>query len=149
MFDSHGQRAFSINDVKGRQVIDANGDNVGTVEDVAIDPQTWKVSGLVVALRREVAERLDMGSGNRSPKAWLGGGPTVEIRTERIRSVGDNIILNIDRDAIAEALRHGAPPETPYGGTPEYRSQAEPGTPSGPDVYTPTQPHQREGPPGF
>jgi|ERR1051325_8401453 sporulation protein YlmC with PRC-barrel domain len=142
-------RSFSIGDVKGRQVIDANGDNVGTVEDVAIDPASWKVSGLVVSLRRDVAERLAMG-GSKGAKGWLGGGPSVEIRTERIRSVGDNIILNIDRDAIAEALRHGAPPDTSvYGGAPEYRSQAEPGTPSGPDVYTPAQPHQREGPPGF
>jgi sporulation protein YlmC with PRC-barrel domain len=139
-------RSFSINDVKGRQVIDANGDNVGTVEDVAIDPQSWKVSGLVVGLRREVAERLDI-VGQRGGARWLGGGPTVEIRTERIRSVGDNIILNIDRDAIAEALRHGEPPT--YAGAPEYRSQAEPGTAAGPDVYPPAQPHQREGPPGF
>lgn len=96
-------RSFNLGRMKGRPVIDANGDNVGTVEDVSVDPNTWKVNGLVVSLKRDVAQRFHAGGGFLDH-------PRVELGAERIRTVGDNVILNIDLAVIGETLqRRDAP----------------------------------------
>lgn len=92
------QRNVNLGRMKGRPVIDINGDNVGVVEDVVVDPSSWKVSGFVVTLKREVAQRFRLQSGFLDQ-------PRVELGSERIRTVGDNVILNIDLTVIQESLR--------------------------------------------
>lgn len=91
-------RNVNLGRVKGRPVIDANGDNVGTVDDVVVDPGTWKVSGFVVTLRRDVAQRFQLQAGFLES-------PRVELGSERVKTVGDNVILNIPLDMIQESLR--------------------------------------------
>lgn len=100
-------RTFNIGRMKGRPVIDANGDNVGTVEDVSVDPNSWKVSGLVVTLKRDVAQRFNVASGGFLDQ------PRLELGSERIRTVGDNVILNIDMSVIGESLRRRDADATP------------------------------------
>lgn len=92
------QRNVNLGRMKGRPVIDANGDNVGVVDDVVVDPNSWKVSGFVVTLRREVAQRFQLQAGFLES-------PRVELGSERIKTVGDNVILNIDLTVIRESLR--------------------------------------------
>lgn len=92
------QRNVNLGRMKGRPVIDSNGDNVGTVDDVVVDPASWKVSGFVVSLKRDVAQRFNLNPG-------LMDAPRVELGSERIRTVGDNVILNIEMDVIGESLR--------------------------------------------
>lgn len=94
-----GQR-ISVDDLKGRSVIDDRGVTIGEVKDVAFDPLGWRVTGLLVDVRKEVADDLHL---DRS----LLGGTTLEFGTERIRSVGDNVLLNLDTDDMAGALRRG------------------------------------------
>lgn len=91
-------RNVNLGRVKGRPVIDMNGDNVGTVDDVVVDPNSWKVSGFVVTLRREVAQRFHLQAGFLES-------PRVEVGSDRVRTVGDNVILNIGLDVIQESLR--------------------------------------------
>lgn len=100
-------RNVNLGRMKGRPVIDSNGDNVGTVEDVVVDPTSWKVSGFVVTLRREVIQRLGV------QKAGLLDQPRVELGSERIQTVGDNVILNIALDVIQESLRRREPLDSP------------------------------------
>jgi hypothetical protein len=58
--------------------------------------------------------------------------------SDRIRSVGDNVILNIDRSMIAEALGHSpAPPGEPMSGTFRGESELDYGTPSSPSFEPP------------
>lgn len=92
------QRNVNLGRMKGRPVIDANGDNVGVVDDVVVDPNSWKVSGFVVNLKREVAQRFQL-------QAGFLDSPRVELGSERIKTVGDNVILNIELDVIRESLR--------------------------------------------
>ena len=96
-------RTFSIGHVKGRQVIDANGNNVGTVDDVVVDPASWKVSGFIVSLKRDVADRFQL------PRKGFLENARIEIGSERVRTVGDNVILNIDASVIGDALREREP----------------------------------------
>lgn len=108
-----GGREVNLGRVKGRPVIDANGDNVGTIEDVVIDPTSWKVSGFLVHLKREVAQRFNVHSGFLES-------PRVEVGSDRVRTIGDNVILNIEMDVIGETLRRREPedagPAGPMGG---------------------------------
>lgn len=91
-------RNVNLARVKGRPVIDSNGDNVGVVEDVVVDPGTWKVSGFVVQLKREVAQRFHLQGGFLDQ-------PRVEVGAERVKTVGDNVILNIGLDVIGDTVR--------------------------------------------
>lgn len=91
-------RNVNLGRVKGRPVIDANGDNVGVVEDVVVDPGTWKVSGFVVQLKRDVAQRFHLQGGFLDQ-------PRVEVGAERVKTVGDNVILNIGLDVIGDTMR--------------------------------------------
>lgn len=126
-------RNFSINEVKGRTVIDSNGDNVGTIEDVVVDPEDWKVSGFVVSLRREVADLL------RMERRGFMDTPRIEIGAERIRTVGENVILNIERDTIAQALReraaHDEAPREPGSAVDPLYAPTAP--PAGPERFDP------------
>lgn len=123
-------REFNIGRVKGRPVIDSNGDNVGTIEDVVVEPGTWKVSGFVVNVRREIAESLHL-----QRKGFLDS-PRIEITSDRIRSVGDNVILNIDRTMIAEALG-GAPLAHGEPVTGEFRGHIDEYPPPGVGAFEP------------
>ena len=102
------QRNVNLGRVKGRPVIDANGDNVGTVDDVVVDPVTWKVSGFVVTLKRDVAQRFQL-------QAGFMDSPRVEVGSERVKTVGDNVILNIPLELIQESLRRREAADVPPG----------------------------------
>lgn len=88
-----------IGDLKGRPVIGNRGTTVGRIEDVTIDPHTWKVSGFVVNLRRELAQRFNM----EAP--LLGDAPRIVLGAERVQTVGENVLLNVDADEMAAQLR--------------------------------------------
>jgi sporulation protein YlmC with PRC-barrel domain len=111
-------RDLNLGRMKGKTVIDSNGDDVGTVEDAVVEPGTWKISGFLVALRRDLAQDLNLGR-----RGFLDQGPRVEITSDRIRTVGDHVLLNIDRVAFADALRQpppeaDLPPREPYAPAP-------------------------------
>ncbi len=95
---------ISADSLKGRSVIDSRGTSVGKVDDVAFDPLTWKVQGLVVNLDRDVAIDLRM-----KPSAFSSA--RLELSPERVRTVGDNVILNVDTDELAGMVRKDQPTE--------------------------------------
>lgn len=89
---------MSAGEVRGRSVVDRVGVQLGEVQDVMFDADEWRVTGLRVNLRRDVASRLQVGHG------FLGS-PSVTFGADRIAAVGDTIILNLDADGIGAIVR--------------------------------------------
>lgn len=90
----------SAGQLKGRTVIDSRGTAIGEVEDVAIDPSGWRVSGIMVNVRKEVADSLRL-------DRRMFGGTHLQVATERIESVGDAVLLNVDTAEMASRLYQG------------------------------------------
>jgi sporulation protein YlmC with PRC-barrel domain len=84
--------------IRGRNVIDNRGTNLGTVEDVAFDSNDWRIRGLVVNVRKEVADSLNLDRGTFSTAR-------LELAPERVQAFGENVILNLDTDQLAGILR--------------------------------------------
>jgi sporulation protein YlmC with PRC-barrel domain len=105
MFDerSHppAHSTFNLHDVRNRPVIDDHGDNVGRVVDVVVDATGWKVSHFLVSLDRALAPQVS----GRSPGLFAGNDHLFEVEARRIRSVGDNVILDVDLHSILDRLR--------------------------------------------
>lgn len=105
------RRELSIDELKGRHVIDRMGNEVGSVSDIAIDPDAWRVSGVILSVRKDVADRLHL-------DRPLMGDAQLDISPDRIQNVGDNVMLNVDLDAIAGRLsgvgHPGSPRPGPY-----------------------------------
>lgn len=98
-----GSGNLTADGLKGRNVIDSRGTTIGEVSDVALDPVGWRVTGLVVNVSKDVADRL------RLDRPLLGTAK-VEFGAERIGSVSDNVILNVNSDEIAGAIFTGRQP---------------------------------------
>lgn len=90
-------RDVGVDEIKGMTVLDRNGNRLGEVKDVTFDPDAWRVTGLRVGLDRGAADRL------RVPRAPLRSAE-LTLAAERVRSVGDAIILNVDERGIADLM---------------------------------------------
>lgn len=91
---------LSMGQLKGRSVIDSRGTAIGEVEDVTIDPAGWRVAGIRVNVRKEVADSLRL-------DRPMFGSAHLQVATERIESVGDAILLNVDTAEMASRLYQG------------------------------------------
>ncbi len=89
---------YAVNDLRGRNVIDRSGTQIGTVDDVSIDPANWTVRGLVVNVKRDVADDLHL-------ETRALGKTRLDVRPERVQTFGENVILNVDTQDIAASLR--------------------------------------------
>lgn len=103
------REGFHLEDVKNRNVIDSRGDNVGRIVDVVIDPGSWRVSHFLVNLRRDLEPEV---TGRQPALFESGGGHLFELAAERVRTVGDNVVLNVGLDTILERLRAAEMHET-------------------------------------
>lgn len=86
--------------IKGMHVIDNAGVDFGDVDSLEIDPKTWNVKGLVVKVRRDVADRLPLSKP-------MVGEPRLELSTKRVQNMTDNIMLNVSVSEIASLLSAG------------------------------------------
>jgi sporulation protein YlmC with PRC-barrel domain len=87
-------RLFS--DMKGLAVVAGEGRVIGKVTDVMLDPDGWRVSGLVVKLDKEAAERLG--------RHKTFGSPTAVIRVEHIKGVSQTVVLHEGLTELASAV---------------------------------------------
>lgn len=87
----------SLEGMRGRPVIDNAGVELGSVEDVTFDPQGFRVTSLVVRMGREAADRLHV-------KRPTLGSARIEVSTERIGSIGDAVLLNVNEREMASML---------------------------------------------
>jgi sporulation protein YlmC with PRC-barrel domain len=90
---------YTLDDIKGRHVIDNGGTDLGEVQDISVDPDTWEVRSFLVGVRREIADDLHL------ERPGLGGSARLSISKERVQSFGENVLLNVNRDDIARIIR--------------------------------------------
>ena len=83
--------------LQGRPVLDRSGKDLGTVDDVAFDARDMRITGIRVKLAREATEGLHM----HRPAF---GRARLEVGVDRIGSVGDSVLLNVDRREIPGLL---------------------------------------------
>ena len=80
-----------ITDLKGKAVLTTDGKAVGTLADLSIDEQSWKVTSIVVEVDPSVASLFGV-------KKKLLKSPRVKISTEKVEHMADVIKL---RDELA------------------------------------------------
>jgi sporulation protein YlmC with PRC-barrel domain len=92
-------RAMRLSDenIRGRTVIDAGGQALGTVAALFIDAGLWKVESIQVKLVREIADRI--GASHHLFRAGV-----VEIPVRLVQSTGDAVVLSVAADALREVL---------------------------------------------
>ena len=87
--------------VRGRQVFDSGGNRLGSLEDVTFDPEALRVTGFIVKMDREAAERLHL-----DPPVL--GSARLQVSADRLATLGDGLMLNIEQREMASMLySHG------------------------------------------
>lgn len=89
---------LSAENLRGRTVISADGQAVGTVQSVFLDADAWRVESISVDLRKEVADRVG------AARSMFHRG-LIELPVALIQSVGDAVVLSVPVDALREAQR--------------------------------------------
>lgn len=85
----------------GRTVVASGGQEIGTVEALSIDGETWKVETLQVKLNSEAAEQIGA--------FWnFFHAGRIELPTHTIQSVSDAVVLSVSVDELRQVL----PPES-------------------------------------
>ncbi|WNZ60865.1 PRC-barrel domain-containing protein [Myxococcus sp. MxC21-1] len=81
----------------GRTVVASGGQQIGVVEALSIDSETWKVEGLQVKLRSEAADQIGA--------FWnFFHAGRVELPTHIVQSVSDTVVLSVSVDELRQVL---------------------------------------------
>lgn len=76
--------------LKGKVVVTGDGTEIGHVEDVQLDPSSWRVTALVVEVRRSVLEKLEI------DEPIIAGGKSLMLDPTRVIDIGDRIRIQGD-----------------------------------------------------
>ena len=79
------------------QVLGTGGKVLGQVEDIQLEPSTWKMPSLSVSLEREVMDNMKM------KKPLIGKGK-LSLSMVHVSSIKDYVMLNTDHDGLARML---------------------------------------------
>lgn len=83
---------------RGRPVIGADGQVIGSIKSMFLDATEWRVESVCVELRKDVADHV-----GASRSIFHHG--VIEIPVRLIQSVGDTVLLSVAVDALREAQR--------------------------------------------
>jgi sporulation protein YlmC with PRC-barrel domain len=89
---------ISDDSLRGRTVISADGDAIGSLAELFIDSTEWRVESVRIELRKDIADRIG------ATRTLLHRG-MIELPVGFIQSVGDAVVLSIDVDKLREAHR--------------------------------------------
>jgi sporulation protein YlmC with PRC-barrel domain len=96
-------------DLKARTVLDDGGNVVGTIDEILVDPSSWRVEALRVKLDRGTSKEVGARSG-------VFQSAIVEIPCAMVQAAGDAVILSVSRAALQDLVKDtgdsGQPPET-------------------------------------
>lgn len=83
-------------ELRDRTVIGADGNAIGQVAGLIVDPGAWSVKEVRVRLRRDVAEQVGVG---RS----LFRASTIDVAVDHVQSVGDAVVLTVSAGGLRGA----------------------------------------------
>jgi sporulation protein YlmC with PRC-barrel domain len=92
---------LSDESLRGRTVISADGNAIGSVVELFISSSGWRVESIRIELQKDIADRIG------ASRTLLHRG-TIELPVSFIQSVGDAVVLSIDVEKLREVHR---PPE--------------------------------------
>ena len=81
-------------DLIGKSVVSQDGAEIGDIQALDVDVDSWKVAALEIRLERGVLEKLNL-------KKPLLGSQSVRIATDRVSGVSDKVVLKSTVDQIA------------------------------------------------
>jgi sporulation protein YlmC with PRC-barrel domain len=82
-------------ELRDRTVIGADGNAIGQVAAMIVDPEAWSVKAVRIKLRGNVANQVGMGHS-------LFRASTVDVPVERVQSVGDALVLTVSASALRD-----------------------------------------------
>ncbi len=83
-------------ELRDRTVIAADGNAIGQVAAIVVDPDSWSVKAVRIRLRREVAEQLGIGHS-------LFRASTIDVGVDHVQSVGDALVLTVSAGGLRGA----------------------------------------------
>jgi sporulation protein YlmC with PRC-barrel domain len=86
---------LSDENLRGRTVISADGQVIGSIKSVFLDATDWRVESISVELRKDVADRIG------ASRSMFHRGQ-IEVPVRLIQSVGDTVVLGAEVDALRE-----------------------------------------------
>lgn len=93
---------LSDDNLRGRTVIGADGNAIGSLVELFISSAGWHVEAIRIELRKDIADRIG------ASRSMFHRG-MLELPISFIQSVGDTIVLSIDVESLRESHR---PPES-------------------------------------
>lgn len=97
---------LSDNNIKGRTVISADGQALGEIKALFVNPLDWRVESIGVELHKDIADRIG------ASRSMFHRG-SIEVPVALIQSIGDAVILGVAVDELREARRTGAEDQPP------------------------------------
>lgn len=84
---------IKFDEMTGKDVISQDGREVGKVDDLVLDHESWKVQALLIKLERELLEEFAM-------KRPMFGTQTVRLPVAFVSGVSDKVILQKKLDEL-------------------------------------------------
>jgi sporulation protein YlmC with PRC-barrel domain len=100
---------LSDESLRGRTVIGADGNAIGSLVELFISSTDWRVESIRIELKKDIADRIG------ASRTLLHRG-TIELPVSFIQSVGDAVVLSIEVDKLREAHRSPERDEAPHPG---------------------------------
>lgn len=92
---------LSIDELRGRTIVAADGYVIGELTTVFVDSDTWRIDAVQAKLRKEAADHLGAARG-------LFHAGTIEVPMSQVQSVGDAVLLSVGGDELRDAVVRGA-----------------------------------------
>ena len=89
------QRPTRVSQLDDKEVVTEGGNILGSVKDWEFDPDTWKLTGVVVKVRRDMLEELGL-------KKPLIGTQEIVVATAHISGIANRVVLNKKLDQFAK-----------------------------------------------
>jgi sporulation protein YlmC with PRC-barrel domain len=93
---------LSDESLRGRTVISADGNAIGSVVELFISSSDWRVESIRIELRKDIADRIG------ASRTLLHRG-AIELPVSFIQSVGDAVVLSLDVEKLREVHRAPEP----------------------------------------
>ena len=100
---------LSDESLRGRTVISADGNAIGSLVEMFISSTDWRVESIRIELQKDIADRIG------ASRTLLHRG-AIELPVSFIQSVGDAVVLSIAVDQLREVHRSPERDEAPHPG---------------------------------